>query len=758
MKTPVLLLSALSFNALAAMPTPVNGQVTDAVDQTTVNGQITDSTTQPTSVNGAVIDATSNKQLDAVKVTADFRQLDVMSVPAAVSIIDNKQIETNDASHLETILSMAPNVNFASGSSRARFFQIRGIGERSQFIDPVNASVGLTIDGIDMTGLGGAATLFDIQQVEILRGPQGTAFGANALAGAINIVSTQPTTNRNGYIKTKIGNYNTTETGAAISTQPSNTAQTRFAFNHLKSDGYIHNVYQDRDDTNRIDERVIKTITNIQANTNNEINITLLKADINNGYDAFSLTNDRNTYSDDQGFDIQDTSAASVKWTNSDFNSFTIETSASTVTTDTTYSYDEDWSYGVYDNNANCITECIVETDTIGSAYSSFDEYNRDTNKTNLDLRILSNENSRILFDTTDWILGLYSQNQYEKLDRNYSYDAESGTIAGKVETTELPYSNRIENNSIAAYLQLTTNLSYSTRLAYGVRVEEWQSDFTDFTNLELANSETLFGGQVSLESLVHPNHLSYITLARGYKAGGFNSDPDISEENRTYKTETNNTLEIGLKSNLLNDSMATRLAAFYTQRKDQQVKSSYIIPATDPSAAPEFQDYIANAAEGKNYGLEAELNWSITPSVQWLASIGVLKTEFTDYEYETSGGTFSKTGREQAHAPSWSANTSIITRITSNISVSVTAEGKDRFYFSDSHDEQSKAYGLIHAQVKYEKDQLEVALSGRNLSNEEYATRGFGFGNNPVNKWSDTQHIQLGEPRLISLSAKYHF
>ena len=121
MKTPVLLLSTLSLSALAAEPTTVNSQITDTATQ-----------------------SNQTAQLDTVNVTADFRQMDVMNIPSAVTIVSKQQIEASNASHLESILSMAPNVNFASGSSRARFFQIRGIGERSQFNDPVNASVGLT--------------------------------------------------------------------------------------------------------------------------------------------------------------------------------------------------------------------------------------------------------------------------------------------------------------------------------------------------------------------------------------------------------------------------------------------------------------------------------------------------------------------------------------------------------------------------------------------------------------------------------------
>lgn len=736
MKTPVLLLSTLSLSALAAEPTTVNSQITDTATQ-----------------------SNQTAQLDTVNVTADFRQLDVMNIPSAVTIVSKQQIEASNASHLESILSMAPNVNFASGSSRARFFQIRGIGERSQFNDPVNASVGLTIDGIDMTGLGGAATLFDIEQVEILRGPQGTAFGANALAGAINMVSTQPTKERNGYIKSRTGNYSTSETGAAISTAITDSVLTRFAYNHLQSNGYIKNAYQNRDDTNKLDEQVVKSITTFNLNDNNDVTLTLLNANINNGYDAFSLTNDRNTYSNDQGFDKQATTASSLKWINSNADSFLIETTMSVVNSNATYSYDEDWSYGVYDSNGNCISECVIDSDPLNYVYSTFDEYKREINKGNLDIRILSNEKSRLFADSTDWIFGIYTQNKYEKLDRAYTYNFEDSVNTGTIASETTPYSNRLENNSYATYIQLTSHLNNNTQITYGVRAEEWQSDFTDFTNFKLDNKETLFGGQISLESLLHPNHLAYISLARGYKAGGFNSDPDVSETNRTYKTETNNTAELGLKSSLNNDALSTRLAVFYTQRNDQQVKSSYIIPATDPSEAPDYQDYIANAAKGRNYGLEAELNWRVAPKIQWLAALGLLQTEFTDYEYKTTGGTVSKTGRDQAHAPNWTFNTSVITDISQNISLTLSAEGKDKFYFSDSHDEQSKTYGLLHAQIKYQKDNLELALTGRNLTDKDYATRGFGgFGNNPNNGWSDTQHTQLGEPRLISVSAKYNF
>lgn len=88
-----------------------------------------------------------------------------------------------------------------------RYYQIRGIGERSQFQEPITPSVGLVIDGIDFTGEGSIANLFDVSQVKIFRGPQSTLFGANALAGMINISTNAPTDSFEGALKVDAGNY-----------------------------------------------------------------------------------------------------------------------------------------------------------------------------------------------------------------------------------------------------------------------------------------------------------------------------------------------------------------------------------------------------------------------------------------------------------------------------------------------------------------------------------------------------------------------
>ena len=101
--------------------------------------------------------------VEEIVVHGELRDNTLMSTPSSVSVISLIDWRAGTVNHLEELLSRAPNVNFSSGASRGRFIQIRGIGERGQFAEPLNPSVGLLLDGVDMSGIGTAATLFRYQ-------------------------------------------------------------------------------------------------------------------------------------------------------------------------------------------------------------------------------------------------------------------------------------------------------------------------------------------------------------------------------------------------------------------------------------------------------------------------------------------------------------------------------------------------------------------------------------------------------------------
>jgi outer membrane receptor protein involved in Fe transport len=156
--------------------------------------------------------------LEEVIVTARFRDTELLKSSGSISVIQQATLFDRGAQHLEETLNVLPNVNFSSGASRARFIQVRGVGDLEQFVDPKYfTSVGVTIDDVDMNGIAAAAVMMDTKQVEVLRGPQGTRFGTNALAGMINIRSNDPTDTLSGYAQAGMGNYDSWNITAALS-------------------------------------------------------------------------------------------------------------------------------------------------------------------------------------------------------------------------------------------------------------------------------------------------------------------------------------------------------------------------------------------------------------------------------------------------------------------------------------------------------------------------------------------------------------
>jgi outer membrane receptor protein involved in Fe transport len=688
--------------------------------------------------SAAAVQAQSST-ITEILVTAEFRDTPLQQQGASTSVLTGNELQLRAAQHLEDVLNVAPNVNYASGASRARFFQIRGVGERSQFVEPLNPSIGFIIDGIDFSGLGTAGTLFDVEQIEILRGPQGTLHGANALAGLINVTTMAPQEEPALRVEATAADYDTwsagiTGTGPLIADQ----LLYRLAVNVYESDGFIENDYLDRDDTNNRDETSIRGKLRWLAGDSDTLDLTVLYTDIDNGYDAFSLDNRRHTLSDQPGRDTLQSTALGLHWQHSG-DRVSTEASLSLATTETDYGYDEDWSFvGI----------------APGWEYSSFDLYQRERDSYSAELRVLSTEPMMLAGLSSDWVAGVYYLGDREDLQRSYTY-------------LERNFSSSYDTDTLAAFGQLDTALTDQFTLVTGLRLERRETDYADNNEGSDDPGETLWGGRLSLEYTLDANRLLYAGVSRGYRANGVNAgilassgisdDPDIITglaRLSTYDEESLLNYELGFKASMLDNSLRTRLAVFYMDRSDQQVKGSLVIPRSDGSTA--FIDYTSNAAEGNNYGLELELDWQASDRLSLYANLGLLETEFDKY-INADGEDLS--GREQAHAPAYQYAAGGQLDVGAGFYLRMDFEGKDDFFFSDRHDVKSPSQELLHMRLGYIADNWSLALWGRNLTDEDYYVRGFGsFGNDPRKEYIVEPYYQFGEPRLIGVSATYQF
>lgn len=688
----------------------------------------------------------SAPNLQEIVVRASFRDLSVGDIPASLTLLEESTLRERNAGHIEDILNAAPNVNFASGASRGRYIQIRGVGERSQFVDPVNPSVGMVIDEIDVSGIGNAGTLFDVRQVEILRGPQGTRYGANALAGMVNIRSNDPTDTFESSVTSGYGNYDSWSLGGVVSGPLNDSLLSRLAVQQHRSDGFVDNDFLDRDNTNNRDELTTRAKLRWLASDALTVDVTGLYIDIDNGYDAFSLNNNRRTLSDQPGQDNQETSAVAVTTSWRGHEAFGLEVITSWSDSNLEYGYDEDWSF-----NGLC-TGLPCE----GWEYSSTDNYLRERETSRLELRLSSTEAGQMA-NNTDWVAGIYFNQQDESLKRVF-FDFD-------LNLADAVFASDYETENLALYGQLSTPLNERLTLTIGTRWERFEADYKDSRAVKASPDEDLWGGQLSLEYQLDSNTMIYGLVSRGYKAGGVNGEavgraesngfaPSVSgflEQRLEFDTETLLNYELGLKGFYLDDTLQFRVAGFFMDRDDIQLKGWY-------NEGPLFVGYIDNAASGDNFGLEFESLWQLTGQLQVFVNLGWLDTEIDNFVVNAGVELVDKSGREQAHAPNYQFNIGTRFDFGKSFYARLEIEGKDSFYFSDSHDQESDSYELINASFGYQSQHWDIRLWARNLSDEDYATRGFYFGNDPRKFYDNEEYLQFGEPRVFGVNTTYRF
>lgn len=685
--------------------------------------------------------ATPNDELavDAIErlvVRGDYREQDLNDTPASVSILTRADLQSRNAEHIETMLNRLPNVNFSGGASRARFLQVRGIGERSQFVDPISPAVGILIDGINYSGLGQAGQLFDIGQVELFRGPQSGRFGADGLAGMLVFNSTLQGEAFDGRWQVQAANYGEIAAGIALGSGLGALGRARFSVYQHNSDGFISNAFLGRDDTN--DRNEISARFNLVSDLNDDwqLHTTLHVFDFDNGYDAFSLDNNRTSLADEPGQD--DLQSDAFKWQlTRQLSSSEMQFHFAQLNADTTYSYDEDWSYvGI----------------APGWEYSSTDAYRREREDQTLEWRWLSTQPVQWLGVSTDWLLGLYNYQRNVSLTRDFfNFDANAPAR----------FQSDYQEHRQAIYGQLETALTSATKLTTGVRFERYDNDYVDSNFIDANPNDTMWGGRLSLQHQLSAEQQLYLTLARGYKTGGVNGEAlgkaqdeglnlvsDFLLAQSTFEPELLTSLELGHKGLSLDEKLALQVSVFYNWRREVQLKSWV-------NREQSFVGFIDNAASGDSYGLEAQLDYEFQPNWNGYLNLGLLESEIQGFVTEDG---MDMSGRDQAQAPNYMASVGTLYQWDSGLSLSIQLDHKDGFYFSDSHNSRAPSTTQLHAQLAYATGPWQLSLFARNLTDDDAQIRGFFFGNDPRIEYEPRTYVQYGEPRRVGVRVQYQF
>ncbi|MCU0976284.1 MAG: TonB-dependent receptor [Steroidobacteraceae bacterium] len=674
-----------------------------------------------------VASAAEPPRLEEIVVTASLREVPLAELPVSATVLDQRTVADGGVQHLEELLPQVPSLSWAGASSRPRYFQLRGIGELEQYQGAPNPSVGFLVDEIDFSGLGMVATLFDVEQVEVLRGPQGTRYGANALAGLIKVATRAPRPERELGVEASFAEDGLwgagVVAGGALPAAAGDGAAWRVALQQATSDGFRENAYLGRDDTNQRDELTARARLRLLPAAGWQLDLTLLHADLDNGYDAFAIDNSFRTLSDRPGRDAQRSTGASAdaRFEPGAGPAFRSITAWSDTTLEA--SFDGDWGNDRDWGDAG--------------PYDFFSRTLRTRTTLSQDLRLEG------AAGTLGWIAGAFAS----RLEEDNAQD-DDGNYLG--ETFVRSLDSRYRATNVALYGEADWSLSALTTLTAGLRLEQREARYSDTDGAAFDPRDRMWGGQLSLSRVLGENVQGWLSVSRGFKAGGFNIGAVIPGDRLQFDPEYAVSFEAGVKGRWDSLGLAGDLSVFHLRREDQQVATSFQLDPQDPLT---FVYYTDNAARGRATGLEGSLQWQAHPRLLVAATLSLMESEYLGYQY----GDRDLDGREWAHAPSWRYSLAATWRHPAGWMARADVGGQDRFYYDTSHDERSGAYTLVNLRAGYEAANWSVHAWLRNAFDERYAVRGFYFGNEPPD-FPAKLYLRLGDPRQAGVTASFRF
>jgi outer membrane receptor protein involved in Fe transport len=265
----------------------------------------------------------------------------------------------------------------------------------------------------------------------------------------------------------------------------------------------------------------------------------------------------------------------------------------------------------------------------------------------------------------------------------------------------------------------------------------------------DLEHSMVGFKGALQYQDDQFTNY--YLSFAQGYKSGGVNQRPFLAQENRPFKPEYVQNVELGFKRMM--DNYSDRLTVFIGNRRDQQVSVSSQQVSGDPNS---FYYFTSNAGSGWLGGMEWDHEQVLTSNVRLTASLGYLDTKVEEFSYQMDSTTIGIGGnRAAAMAPKLTGSFGFDWQDKSGLFAQTGMTYKDTYYFSDSHNQISNSYFLINLSFGKTIGAATITFWARNIFDKRYAIRGFYFGLIPPD-YPDELWLSYGDPRQIGLTFDY--
>ncbi len=650
--------------------------------------------------------------METVTVTASKREGTDKEFPGNISVMDDVFMETHGTNTLGELARFAPNIYIKNTSSGGSII-CRGI---STIDTALFSPMGLYVDDAPYPmGYMANQMLFDVERVEVLRGPQGSLYGRNSESGVINVVLQQPSNEKRAKIISEVGTYMTARLGGSASGPiVEDTLFYGLSLLGTTTDGYNEDAISGDDEVTG--KETLNGRGTLRWTPSDEWDITLnmdgATRDI--GMSALRYEEGPNKTSrykvlsneTDKAHETEYGQSARIKYSWSSVELTSIST------------------------HRNFDREHHQDSDRTATnlGYSDLDA---EMDSWNQEFRLASKESGPLT-----WLLGV--SGRYEDIDAGIAF-----THVSPAKTSTR--SGNSEDRGVAGFGQATYEIINGLRFTGGLRldVSENEGKQTYESNSGTVSYKSTVDNTEWLPTLslaydFTPNVTAYTTYSQGFLAGGFNFYSATDEESFAYDAEHSTNYEAGIKTTWLNNTLFFNATVFYMDISDKQVRED-----TGGFGTWKF----TNAAEAHTQGVELEGRYNPIPELQFTAGFGYADSVVDEWKTDTED----YTGNKVPWAPEYTYNLGVSYNHHSGFFALIDLLGTGEQYYDAANELRGHGYKTVNLKLGYQDDDMEISIWSKNLFDEEYAVK-------KVKSATGYTMVEDGAPQTFGITANWRF
>lgn len=722
-------------------------------------------------LNAAMPGQAANFMLEEITVTAQKRSENVQDVPVAISAFTNEMVVNTGADEISDLMPLVPGLTGSTTSASVSSFALRGI-TTNDFSIAAEPSVATFIDDayIGRNQLSTAA-FFDVERIEVVKGPQGTLFGRNAVGGAINISTNKPVYENEFALGSYAGNEG--QVGADVVGNVAATGNLAFraAYHGTTLDG----IYEDLSQGKKAgkDSDAVRASMLWQATDNVEVLAVANWSDTSFRLVGGSYSPDLQPLNDEPGAsegqwpdkvrqsgeDVEDTETNGlhlrVTWDLND--SLTLTSITDRRSFDMWFTQDADgseaddylaWALGLQGDAPTPIANVGVSL-----------QFDQDTDQDSISQEFRLNGSS----DRFDWFVGAsYFKEELEERIFLSAVDID-GAIFGAGPRFRVSDSSfgKGETTSYGIYGDMTYHMTEILSVTAGARwsmdEKDWCASGVDalgFGFVDTAgeiicddDSWSEVTPRLVVDYSIAEDIMFYASLSQGYKGGGFNTTT-TGTEMIGFDPETVASYELGAKGDYFDGAVRANIALFFNDYEDLQILSANLSGIA-----------ISNAAQAETEGVEIDFTWTVTDNLVLIGNYAYVNAEFQSGLFTNAyGENINLKGNSMPFAPQNTYSVAAAYDVafgSGAVSLFTSYNWTDKVFFSadNAKNTTQDSYGLWNAKATYRavSERWDIYLAADNILDEEYANlfQDIGLG---------TQNVYRANPRLVKVGFNIYF